>query len=278
MRKKLCLLLAFMSLITACQGQDKTIVRETIREVPTTTSTPGGTGAPGTPVASSQGGVDSVGGGNGINQRPLESYAIRVVDLPEFKEFIQPLIEEIAIQHPRFASDMVHIAINRTWFLVPVELNKLPSHIIGVGFADKELQQLAIQNLSSIWINSTLFEKYPTARDRALLVLHEIVMGIRLMKMKSNLDQCYSEIAYNGLHPENHNAHKKLRDQCALRYAFQGGGNNGGILGTGLAKVELSQEDYDNVRELVILLMNQQRQTTKNQLDAWLLDKSFRKY
>lgn len=268
-------------MLAACQGQDKVVVRETIREAmpgPSVSgSASGGNTGLGAPPGSSQvGGVDSVGGGNGINQRPLESYSVNITTLPEFKEFIAPIIESMALKHPRFAADMAHIAINRTWFLIPVELNKLPAHVIGVGFADQELQQLAIQNLSSVWINSSLFEKYPSSKDRGLLILHEIIMGIRLMKLKSPLDNCYSEIALVGLNNERRAEHGKLRDSCALKYGLQ---NNGpGLVNTALGKIELSKEDYDNIRELVIHLSSQTENLSQNQLNAWLADKSFRKY
>ncbi len=278
MKNYLCRLIPLIFLaLTACQGQEKVVVRETIREAPTGTGTSGGNTALGAPPGSSQvGGVDSVGGGNGVNQRPLESYSVNITTLPEFKEFIAPIIETLALKHQRFAADMAHIAINRTWFLIPVELNKLPANVIGVGFADQELQQLAIQNLSSVWINSNLFEKYPSAKDRALLILHEIVMGIRLMKLKSALDNCHSEIALVGLNPERRAEHNKLRDACALKYGLQSGGP--GVINTSLGKIELSKEDYDNIRELVVHLSTQSENLSQSQLDAWLTDKSFRKY
>lgn len=259
----LLLILSSFSML-ACQGQQKETIREIIRE----------------PVQGSEqnhGGVDDGGGGNGVNGRPLESFAVRIQDIPAFNNLVLPIIRKVSETHPRFASDMVHIALNRTWYLVPVELNKLPAQVVGIGIADKDLQQLALQTLSHVWMNSNFFEKFPGGEeDRARLILHEIIMGVRLMKYQSMLDQCYSEIAGLRLDTAKNSEYRKLREACANKYGLALP-DEPTIPGVG-KRIELSKEDYDHVRELGVHFWNEKGETTKAELDAWLKDKNFRKY
>ncbi|UXR65382.1 hypothetical protein EZJ49_03835 [Bdellovibrio bacteriovorus] len=248
--------------LTACQGQNTETVREIIREP-----------VPSNGYQQAEGGVDSGGGGNGVNGRPLESYSVRLQDVPEFNEYLLPIIRTVQAEYPRFASDLVHIAMNRTWYLIPVELNKLPAQVIGVSFGDKQLQQLALQNLNAVWINSDLFAQYPSNEDRAILILHEMIMGVRLMKHKNRLDQCYSEIALLRLDIKQ-DEYRKQRDLCARKFALD---SSDGLTDS-VAKISLSKDDYDNIRELVITLWRDKGEISKPQLEAWMKTKSFRNY
>lgn len=112
--------------------------------------------------------------------------------------------------------------------------------------------------------------------DRATLLLHEIIMGIRLMKYKNSLDQCYSEIAMMKLISEKKTEYQKLKDDCALKYGLSGSDEGGILPGVG-PRIDLKTEDYDNIRELVVFLETEQ-DISKVQLDAWLKDKNFRTY
>ncbi|MGZ3773215.1 MAG: hypothetical protein ACXVCY_02390 [Pseudobdellovibrionaceae bacterium] len=266
MIKSIILLAAIFNML-ACQGQ-KEVVREVVHE-------------PAAPPVNennnsrSQGGVDDGGGGNGINNRPLETFATPLYKIAEFNSRLLPLIEKIYKVHPRFASDMAHIALNRVWYLIPIELKKIPAFLIGTGFGDAKLQQMALQNLNSVYINSIIFEKM-TEENRGTLLLHEIVMGIHLMKYKSPLDQCYSAIAMMRLLPDKNEEYQKLKDECALKYGLSATDEATGLTGASV-HIDLKTEDYDNIRELVILLSSDQ-EISKVQLDAWLKDKKFRTY
>lgn len=258
---KLLVTLFLTSLIVACQPQ---VTKEVIRET-----------APVGPQNTAEGGADPGGGGNGINGRPIESYAVSMMKVDSFTEFILPIIREVSQTHPRFASDMAHIALNRNWFFVPVTLNKIPSHAIGVSFGDKDSEQMALQNLRAVWLDSNLFQSAESTNEsRAQLVLHEILMGIRLMRYKSSLDNCYSEVALQGLSKESAVGHSKLRDKCALTYGF----NDNDKTTPGFSSSKLTSEDYDNIRELGLELWNAKGAISKIQLDAWLRERNFRSY
>lgn len=254
--KTLFIFLILSSLI-ACQGTEKETIREVIREQGNQNE--------------AQGGADTGGGGNGVNGKPLEAYAVNMKSTASFAQMVLPIILKVQEAHPRFASDMVHIAINRKWYFVPVDLNKLPAHAIGVSFGDKDLQQMALQNLSAVWVDSKLFNaKEMSEENRAQLVLHEILMGIRLMAYKNSLDNCYSEVAYLGIKEEDAGKHRQQRDKCAQTYGLSNRDRSGGI--------KLSKEDYDAIRDLGSELWGNQGQVSKVQLDAWLNANDFRKY
>lgn len=256
----ICFSLVWVSTLVACQGVEKETIREVVREQ----GQQNGEGR-------AEGGADSGGGGSGVNGKPLEAYAVSLKKVSSFKNLVMPIILKIQEAHPRFASDMTHIAINRKWYFIPVDLNKLPAESIGVSFGDKDLQQLALQNLNAVWLDSKVFDREENSEDdRATLILHEIIMGIRLMSYKSALDNCYSEVAYLALKDEDARKHGQSRDKCALTYGLGSRDRTGGI--------KLSKEDYDAIRELVIELWNNKGEISKVQLDAWLEANQFRKY
>lgn len=250
--------------LLACQGQRTEVIREVIRDNPGPTVQPQYTG-----------GTDS-GGGNSVSGRPIESYARNIFDETVVKTHIIPLISKLHEIHPRFASDLIHIGINRTWYILPVELNKIPSSVLGVSFSDSQLEQMALQNLKAIYINSTLFEKSDRDEDRALLILHEMVMGVFLMKYKDALDECYSNIAWMRLYSKNHNLYRNERASCAIKNIYS---NSSDLPITNLGKkMSLSTEDYDNIRELVVNLWQNLDHISFDELDAWLKQNSNRKY
>ena len=250
--------------LLACQGQRTEVIREIIRENPGPTIQEKYTG-----------GTDS-GGGNSVSGRPIESYASNVLDSAIAKTHLIPIISKLHGIHPRFASDLIHIAINRTWYVLPVELNKIPSSVLGVSFSDSQLEQMALQNLKAIYINSTLFDKSDRDEDRALLLLHEMVMGVFLMKYKDALDECYSTIAWMRLFSENQNLYRTERTNCAIKNIYSNGSD---ITIPNLGKkMSLSAEDYDNIRELVVILWQNIDHLSFDELNAWLKRNSHRKY
>lgn len=247
-------------LFTACQGQKTEVVKEYIGN-----ATPSG--------GQMQGGTDS-GGDNGVEGRNMEDYAINIQEEPAFKQFVLPIIVKLAETNPRFASDMVHITSERTWYKIPVALNTLKAADIGVNFADKDVQQFALQNLKAIWINTSHYDGFPSDESKGRLILHEILMGIRLMKLKGSLDNCYSESALMELDPSKAKDLRKYRESCAMKYSLSGDPT----YFPGITKIDLKPSDYDNIRELGVELWNNKGAVSKVELDAWLKVNSFRSY
>ncbi|MDG0817127.1 hypothetical protein [Bdellovibrio svalbardensis] len=258
--KVLIPLLASFALM-ACQGQKTEVIREYV----------GNSGR----ESNYDGGTDS-GGGNGVDGHSIEEYAVNIQEDASYQQYVLPIILKIAETHPRFASDMVHITSERTWYKIPVSLNSLKATQIGVSFGDKDLQQFALQNLKAVWINSRHFDRFETDETRARLILHEILMGVRLMKLKNSLDNCYSGAALLKLNPAKADEYKKEREACAIKYVFS---STDPILIPGVGSgLDLSNDDYDNIRGLGVNLWNEKGVISKIELDAWLKANKFRSY
>ena len=116
---------------------------------------------------------------------------------------------------------MLHIAVARSWYMVPVTLNKLPSERIGVSFPT---DQFAVQNLYEVWLDKNLFATMP-AQDKATLLVHELVMGVRLLQYTDNLDQCLAKATADLFDPSRHDVYLTERKNCfADNYSVRGFG------------------------------------------------------
>jgi hypothetical protein len=124
-------------------------------------------------------GAGSSGGGNGVNGRPIESYAVKISETTEYRQFILPVLEIVSSKLPDFAKDLKSTAIEKPWYFVPVTLDQLPSNLIGVAFPT---DQDALQSQGAVWIDKNRYDSMKTASDRAHLLVHEMIMGIALAK------------------------------------------------------------------------------------------------
>lgn len=152
---------------------------------PATPSIPATLPAATGPVTTGMGGGD-LGGGNGILGKPLETYRIRIDHTEEFRDFLQPVLMRVEKKLPLLALEMWHVIQRRAWYFVPVKLQTLPADLIAVGFAT---EQLALQTHQSVWFDMDEFRKMDR-RARAQLLLHEVVMGLKILNFSSYSDQC----------------------------------------------------------------------------------------
>lgn len=258
MNKTLLLLISMLSLV-ACQPS-----KEVIREV----SVPGATEA-GVPLKA-PGTVDS-GGGNGLRGRPLESYKVDIRSSEEYQTKVLPIIQGLARNHARLASDLLHIARERRWYLIPGDLRLIPSERIGVHFGT---EQLALQNLGEIWMNAKSYGAMQTDDDRAILLVHELLMGVILMRYQDSLDECLSSVAVFEVITKPELSYRQMRADCHTA--------NLGITRTdprGLGrKITLSEDDYLNLRDLTSRLWESKGDIDGSELHAWLKIRKFRAY
>ncbi|MFM6928037.1 MAG: hypothetical protein ACKOX6_06200 [Bdellovibrio sp.] len=223
------------------------------------------------------GGVDS-GGDNGVNGRNMEDYAINLQRDKIFNDLVLPIILKVSEANPRFASDMIHITKERTWYMIPVALKNLTASQIGLRFADEQVQQFALQNLRAIWINQKFYTGFETDESRGRLILHEILMGVRLMKLKNSLDNCYSEIAMMSLDSSKKDEYKKRRELCAITYMFGNKDVSASRIPGLNGDLKLTDHDYDSIRELGVRLWDSQGEIGNAELEAWLKANDFRTY
>lgn len=197
------------------------------------------------PVAESQrtelqqGGTDSTGGGNGIQGKPLDDYILNIRELPAFTNHIKPLIQDLSQNYPELAADFYHLSIERDWYFVPTDLDQIAKNILGVY---ARTDQIALQDLNKIMVDSQLFAQMQE-HDQAVLIAHEIVMGIRLLKHKKTQDLCMATAARTLVSENNYPKYENLKKKCRETYPF--------IPGTQNEKFSLNSDDYDFIRKLV---------------------------
>ena len=165
---------------------------------------PSGGGGPGALVVpgGSPGGIVtqgtvSGGGGNGCDGKAFEAYAKNITTLDEYKLFIRPLLRRMSEESADpLVTYMIWAAEEKAWYFAPCELDKLSSAQVGVdGDSDQlarhrehGIQIYAIEDSKNVKNAKTYFQKKMKAK--AALLLHEMVMGARLLMKKSAKDQC----------------------------------------------------------------------------------------
>lgn len=145
-------------------------------------------------------GTVSGGGGNGCEGKAFETYAKKISELQEYQLYLRPLLRRMAeSSRDPFVTYLLWTAEEKAWYFVPCELEKLSTEQIGVAVHS---DQLARHGENGIFIHSRELEKgvaedpkrpnYATKKSKAkaTLLLHEMVMGARLLMKKSPLEQC----------------------------------------------------------------------------------------
>ena len=132
-------------------------------------------------------GTMQTGGGNGLNGKPLEHYIRDITTLPEYKQHIAPIIRKMSSTKPDgFAAYLDWAARHKAWYFLPVQLPALEKAQIDTFFKS---DQLALHSEQRIYIEAPTYVKMQP-RDRALLLMHEMVMGARVLMNKKALEQC----------------------------------------------------------------------------------------
>lgn len=125
------------------------------------------------------GGTD-IGGSNSILGKPIESYAVNVSQLPEYKDYLHYIFAELDIVLPSLSRTLRNaLAVSRTWYIVPIELQKLPNSKIGIP-SSTATTQYALHTKKSVWISGIERNKIVDPLDAATHILHEVVMSLRV--------------------------------------------------------------------------------------------------
>lgn len=251
--RKIYYFLFLIPLITGCQPQ-KEVIHERVVEknLPT-------------PPKDQFGGGDT-GGGAGRDGRPLEDFIVNIQEDEDFRTILMPLILKIDKIHSRLAADLLHISKERSWFKIDVSLEKIPAFKMGVYFPT---DQMALQNKKEVWIDNLIFTKM-TSQNRAKLLLHELIMGIRLLEFASPLDLCLAK-ATTGLLPSGKDDYKENRKKCFDDPDNAFDPNYG-------HKISLEDIDYANIRKLTKMLFENSNDLTKEEIETFLKVNNFRKY
>lgn len=139
---------------------------------------------PNLPEVPSAGTGDS-GGGNSLQGRPLEAYLKDPRSLPAYQEKLEPVLRNLAT-FETMSPYLTSILVRKNWHFIPGPLALLPSERTG---ATIPTEQVALQDFDSVWIDIDLFSKM-SAEDQARLLLHEVLLGIKLLKLESSSRIC----------------------------------------------------------------------------------------
>lgn len=255
-------ILAFLGLV-ACQGNKETIVEKHY-------VTGNDSGLP-VPPSNQEGGIDGGGGGNGLDGKPLESFRVDLTQQASYQRVRANVIEKLKTSFPKLAADLIHISEERAWYLIPTELRNLPAARIGVSF---KTDQIALQKLKEVWVNDLLFSKMEP-RQQETLVLHELVMGVRLLQFTNLLDQCLANIGAVKLNPESLDKYKELRRECFKKY--RNAADVGDSIGLG-KDIKLEDYDYETIRDITSTLMTKIDTLDPQELEDYMAARKFRTY
>jgi len=155
------------------------------------------------------------GGANGVGGKPLGGWALRSIgDLAEYKDIVRPILENLTKCFVPLAADMMHISERRTWFMVPVALNEIPKARLGAPFTT---DQYAIQSYEEIWINSKLYDAM-NSEGRADLLLHELVVGVRILKDAHTVERCLAAVKVRAIQGTQNSEVESANNDCYSKY------------------------------------------------------------
>lgn len=215
------------------------------------------------PNPSQMGGTDNAGGGNGISGKPLDTFIeTNFTQIPAFAQVISPLIRKLKEIDPKVAGDFYHLALNRDWYFVPVRLDMISGKILG-SYAKTD--QLALQDLNKIWVNSIIYNEMDV-KNQAALIVHEFMMGLRLIQYQHRQDLCIAEssdLLLKGLQPEDMKLYQQAKASCRNTYPK--------VVGSISGQFSLNADDYDLIRKITALLLTEE---PSNMQEAVLLIRS----
>lgn len=148
---------------------------------------PGQPGQP--PVPKNPDGTSDSGGGTGVDDKVFESYIVDPTTLPAYREHLASLFTNIQSAPGREQQNLSGMFRMKTWYIAPVELDRVGKDALGVVFMKSDTQQLARQTLKEIWIDKRIFDRM-AEKDQAELLLHELVMNMYMMKFVKMSELC----------------------------------------------------------------------------------------
>lgn len=225
------------------------------------------------PRSEAEGGLDAGGGGNGVNGKPLESYRVEITQLPAYQRLHEKILSKIVDRFPKLAADFLHITLERSWYFVPVPLRKLPAYKIGVSF---KTDQFALQKLKEIWFDKLAFDKM-SEDDQETLLLHELVMGVRLLEFTNLLDRCLTGISVLRLRQTQTHMDKYKEERRKCFAVNRNAAEVGDAIGLGKA-IHLEDYDYDSIRELTSTLITKTDSFDPEEIEDWMAFRGLRVY
>lgn len=141
-------------------------------------------------------GTSDSGGGTGLDGKVFESYIVDPTELPAYKQHLEPLLKNINSEQEK-SSQYHQIFKIKTWYIAPVDLDKVSKDALGVSFMKSDTQQIARQSMKEIWIDKRIYDQM-SSNDQSDLLLHELVMNLYFFKFLKISEICKIWITVNG--------------------------------------------------------------------------------
>lgn len=189
-KARFALILAALTFLGACR-EDKPHRASDAKP----TIAPNGRGGGSSPRSSD--GTSDAGGGTGVQNRVWEAYIVDPRTLRGYNQYLKPIFNNKALHEPATNPDEGDGTLEdmfgmKKWYLVPVELDCVNKDVIGLSFAKSNIDILACQTRSEVWIDR---EKNKSASDRDFmkLVTHEFVMNVYTLRFEKYSDLLKSQ-------------------------------------------------------------------------------------
>lgn len=128
------------------------------------------------------------GGGDTCNGKMIESFKVDISTLDEFKEFIQPILDQTSAKQGDKKNGTPFLLTPRlkNWYLIDCRLQDIPKERKGLYL---ETYQTAVHTSREIFIDSSSYNQM-VKEEKAKLLLHEMIMSYYLMKYLSLENIC----------------------------------------------------------------------------------------
>lgn len=214
-------------------------------------SAPGSQAGGGTPVLE---GTGDVGGGNGLDNKVLESYRVNIFETEAYKKILKPKMDlRISSDKAEDKQEEGKEDAFKTWYIAPLKLKRIDNKILGLSFTEDRTQQLAVQTKNEVWINKDTWEKM-TLEQQADLLAHEIMMILYMSKFEDEESLCKKSsspeicAAWFGSASSEHNTEKPR---------------------------PLNEEDYQNIRSATVWMMSLKDPYTDDEFNKKLYSLGF---
>jgi len=197
------------------------------------------------------------GGASYYQGKPLESFKRDPrTEIPAYNQIIKPILDKLVAEDPgQSFHGLTHIfetILSKPWYFVKGPLEPLSQ---GTNGAPIKTQEGVLQSYSEVWVDKTLLNgSKMDMKKQAIVLMHELLMGIKILRFDSSKIQCLIFTAY----PESCEIHSSIRPYP-----------------TKSLDELILHEDYAEVRNLTNILLDEWETLSANDINQLLIQNHF---
>lgn len=202
------------------------------------------------------------------SKHSIDSLIVNPKDREDFVQ-TQLILKNLEVEFTQLATDFLHILKHRKWYFVPTSLKNIPSYVTGIGTAI-DYKQIALQNDSSVWIDRLLFESSDFSfEQRTMIYMHELVVGLKILDITNDLDQCLAKAAKYLTQGHNDETKFSVEERsCRLKYldVYKSG------------KISITEKEYDAIRSITNMIVTSFGKVDREYIHLLLHSNNFKRY